>query len=209
MASSIINICVAKELNKYLNRKEKDILIGSIAPDISKQIGMTKEKSHFLDNNDDIPNLEKFLKKYKKNLNDDFVMGYYIHLFTDYLWFKYFITNFIKESKVYKLNVETTNLNEQEKLKLIYNDYTILNRILLDEYELDLSMFYEEKPKFKNIIKEIPMDKIQTIIDKTGIIIKNATPTKSYIFDIEIINKFIDFSVSNILANIDNLKTNQ
>jgi len=130
-------------------------------------------------------------------------------LFTDYLWFKYFITNFIKESKAYKLNGETTNLNEQDKLKLIYNDYTTLNRILLDEYELDLSMFYEEKPKFKNIIKEIPMDKIQTIIDKAGIIIKNATPTKSYIFDIEIINKFIDFSVSNILANIDNLKTNQ
>lgn len=130
-------------------------------------------------------------------------------MFTDYLWFKYFITNFIKESKAYKLNGETTNLNEQDKLKLIYNDYTTLNRILLDEYELDLSMFYEEKPKFKNIIKEIPMDKIQTIIDKAGIIIKNATPTKSYIFDIEIINKFIDFSVSNILANIDNLKTNQ
>ena len=44
MASSIIHICVAKEVNKYLKRNEKEILIGSIAPDISKQIGRTKKK---------------------------------------------------------------------------------------------------------------------------------------------------------------------
>ena len=31
------------------------------------------------------------INKYKNHLNDDFVMGYFIHLYTDYLWFKYFI----------------------------------------------------------------------------------------------------------------------
>ena len=48
MASSVIHMCVAKEINKYLNRDEKQILIGTIAPDISKIINESKEKSHFL-----------------------------------------------------------------------------------------------------------------------------------------------------------------
>ena len=34
MASSLIHICVAKEVNKFLNRDESQLLIGSIAPDI-------------------------------------------------------------------------------------------------------------------------------------------------------------------------------
>ena len=92
MASAIIHIAVAKEINKDLHMNEKELFLGTIAPDISKQIGESKVKSHFLPNeNTDLPNLEKFLNKYKDYLNIPFIMGYYIHLFTDYLWFKYFI----------------------------------------------------------------------------------------------------------------------
>ena len=91
MASSMIHMAVAKELNDKLKRDSKSILIGSIAPDIAKLIGENKVRSHFEDRDDDIPNLNKFLSKYKVKLDDDFVLGYYIHLYTDYLWFKYFI----------------------------------------------------------------------------------------------------------------------
>lgn len=35
MASSVIHIAVANELNKVLKKDKKSILIGSIAPDIS------------------------------------------------------------------------------------------------------------------------------------------------------------------------------
>ena len=34
MASSLIHICVAKEINKLLGRDERQLLIGAIAPDI-------------------------------------------------------------------------------------------------------------------------------------------------------------------------------
>ena len=97
MASSVIHICIANEINKTINRDSKKLLIGTIAPDISKLLGETKFYSHFLDNvNNNIPNINKFLDKYGNYLNDDFVLGYYIHLYTDYLWFKYFIPNIIK-----------------------------------------------------------------------------------------------------------------
>lgn len=204
MASSMIHICVAKEVNKFLKRNEKEILIGSIAPDISKQINETKEKSHFLDNvEDDIPNIDRFLSKYKQNLNDDFVMGYYIHLYTDYLWFKYFISNFIKGDYIYTLDGKKILLSDEDKLKYIYNDYTNLNIRLIDEYNLDLSIFYEEPPVLKNIIKEIPMDKIYIIIDKAGLIIKNTKINKSFIFNLDIINNFIEFAVNDILIKLE------
>jgi len=204
MASTVIHMCVANEINKYLKKDNKGILIGSIAPDISKHINETKEYSHFLDNTlNDIPNIDRFLNKYKTYLNDDFVMGYYIHLYTDYLWFKYFIPNFIKKDFIYTLDNKKVNLTEKEKTNYIYNDYTNLNIKLLDEYEMDLSIFYEDIPNFKNIIEEIPMKKLQLIIDKAGLIIKNTEKTKAYIFNIEEINKFIEFCVSNIIAQIE------
>ena len=36
MASSVIHICVANEINKIIKRNKEKILIGSIAPDIAK-----------------------------------------------------------------------------------------------------------------------------------------------------------------------------
>ena len=73
-----------KVINKTLKRDNNKILIGTIAPDISKFIGRTKLESHFLESVDNnIPNIKKFLVKYKDKLNDDFVMGYFIHLYTD------------------------------------------------------------------------------------------------------------------------------
>ncbi len=206
MASSMIHIAVANEINKVLKRNNKHILIGSIAPDIAKHIGMTKVKSHFEDTNNDLPNLDKFLNKYKSNLNDDFVLGYYIHLYTDYLWFKYFEPDFYKNGVIYKLDGSIENVPFEKKRDYFYNDYTNLNIKLIDEYNLDLSIFYEEVPKFHNIIKEIPMDKIDIIINQAGIIIENTKESKSYVFDMEVINKFISTSVKYILSNLKDIK---
>jgi hypothetical protein len=202
MASSMIHIAVANEVNKKINRNNKYILIGSIAPDISKLIGRTKLESHFQDSLDNIPNLDKFLKKYKNNLNDDFVLGYYIHLYTDYLWFKYFVPDFYKNGCIYELDGSIKNISEEEKTNYFYNDYTNLNIKLIDEYNLELKIFYEELPQFEDIIKEIPMDKLQLIIDKAGIIIENSKENKAYVFDMNIINKFINTSVEYILSNL-------
>ncbi len=207
MASSVIHICVANEINKIIKRNKEKILIGSIAPDIAKLIGQTKQKSHFLDSStEDIPNIKKFLEKYKNNLNDDFVLGYYIHLYTDYLWFKYFITEIIQKDTITKLDGTKVRCNKQLLGKYIYNDYTNLNQKLIDKYNLDLKIFYNDVPPLKNIITEIPMDKIKLIIDKAGIIIENAKETKALSFDIENINKFIKISTELIVANLKELE---
>lgn len=204
MASALIHIAVANELNKELKKDKSKLLIGTIAPDISKEVGETKEKSHFLENeNDDIPNIEWFLKRYKDKLDDDFVLGYYIHLFVDYLWFKYFIPEIYKRNMITKLDGSVFKCSKKGLKRYLYNDYTNLNRKLLDEYNLDLEIFYNEIPEINNIIEEIPMDKLNLIVDKLGLIIANSKEDKQLIFDINNIRKFISLAVELTLANLN------
>ncbi len=203
MASSAIHMAVAHEINKVIKRDYDRLLIGSIAPDISKQVGQSKIKSHFLDNDStDIPNIEKFLFKYRDKINDDFVLGYFIHLYTDYLWFKYFIPEFCEDDMITKLDGSVVKCTGNMLSMYIYNDYTNLNLQLFDEYDMDLHIFYEEHPPLDNIIEEIPMEDIQIIIDTASVIIENSKVYRDFTFDIRNIRKFIDFSVELIVAKI-------
>lgn len=205
MASAVIHIAVAKEINKDLKMNEKELFLGTIAPDISKQLGESKVKSHFLPNDKtDLPILDKFLDKYKNNLNNPFIMGYYIHLFTDYLWFKYFIPEITNSSDYIKvLSGNKIKCTKEEIEKLIYNDYTNLNISLIEEYDLDLSLFYEdiEIPNIK--FDEIPLNKLQIIVDKMGVIIENSKKEYTYSFNIDNVKQFIELCKKIISNDIE------
>lgn len=204
MASAVIHLAVANEINKNLKKNNDCILIGSIAPDIAKHIGESRNKSHFLDNNN-LPNLDKFLVKYKDKLGDDFVLGYFIHLYTDYLWFKYFVPEIYDKNMITRLDDTCVSCDDNLFRQYVYNDYTNLNVMLLDAYNMDLNIFYNEPPKFENIIEEIPMNDIKLIIDETSVIIENSKETKAYVFDIENIKKFISTSTSMILSRLEEI----
>lgn len=204
MASAVIHLVVANELNKKLNRDSNKLLIGSISPDISKLIGENKIKSHFISEvGSDIPDIGKFINKYKSNLTDDFVLGYFIHLYTDYLWFKYFMSELYNDTMIKRLDGSVVKYDEDTLINYVYNDYTDLNIKLIDKYNLDLKIFYNELPKFNYIIEEIPMNNIKLVVDKMGTIIENSKESKNYMFDLKNIEKFIDISVDLILSIID------
>lgn len=208
MASSMIHIAVASELNKKLNRDKSKLLIGTIAPDISKLIGESKRITHFVNDeteSDSIPDLDLFLKKYKNKINDDFVLGYYIHLFTDYLWFKYFLTEIWTEDMITKLDGTVVKCEGRMALQYIYNDYTNLNINLIDDYNLDLKIFYNEIPKIENIITEIPMNKLFLIVDKAGEIIENTKVHKDMVFNMKNVHKFIETTIDLITDNLKEL----
>ena len=206
MASSVIHICIANEINKTINRNSKKLLIGTIAPDISKLLGETKFYSHFLDNvNNNIPNINKFLEKYGNYLNDDFVLGYYIHLYTDYLWFKYFIPNIIKGNYIKELDGTLVEYTKKTFKYYVYNDYSNLNNQLIDRYNFPMKIFYEEIPYIPNIISEIPIDRLNLIVDKTGILIEESKKGKKYLFKIDDIITFIESSKKTILKELDSI----
>lgn len=208
MASSMIHIAVASELNKKLNRDKSKLLIGTIAPDISKLIGESKRITHFVNDeteSDSVPDLDLFLKKYKNKINDDFVLGYYIHLFTDYLWFKYFLTEIWTDDMITKLDGTVVKCEGRMALQYIYNDYTNLNINLIDDYNLDLKIFYNEIPEIENIITEIPMNKLFLIVDKAGEIIENTKLHKDMVFNMKNVHKFIETTIDLITDNLKEL----
>ena len=209
MASSLIHAAVCNELNKKLKRDPKQILVGTIAPDISKLVGETKQYTHFLDNEgDNVPNLSRFLNKYISYLNDDFVLGYYIHLYTDYLWFKYFIPEIYDESKnlIKKIDGTIVNCHGHMAEMYIYNDYTNINEQVVKKYKLDLSFLYDKKLEFNDIIREAHMDKMDLIINKAREIYEGSKIHRDYVFDMENIDNFINLSVKLIMADLKEMK---
>lgn len=208
MASAIIHIAVCNEINKKLKRDNTKILLGSIAPDISKLVGENKVRTHFLTSEkSDIPGIDKFLGIYGDKLTDDFVLGYYIHLYTDYLWFKYFMPEIFDKEKniIYKLDGTSIKCEPSLIVKYIYNDYTNLNSELVKRYDLDLKFLYDS-PSIPNIIVEAHMDKLDVLRAANIKILENSKVNKDYTFNIDMIDSFIKLSVELILANLKEIK---
>lgn len=206
MASAIIHLAVAKTLEKDLNIENKrDYYLGSIAPDIAKQVGENKQRSHFLINTrDDIPNMELFINKYPNYKDNSFDLGYFIHLYTDKIWFSKFISQICSGNYIKLLDGTVISTSPEEMQKIIYQDYTNLNVQLLDEYKMDLSLFYEDFIEPRTNIEEIPKDKLNILLDKMGIIIENSTVEKPYTFDTFLILQFIDEASQEILKILNN-----
>ena len=204
MASAVIHLCIAKEVNKYLNMDEKYLLLGSIAPDISKQIGQTKEISHFLDhtNEDDVPNIDRFLAKYKDELTNPFEMGYFIHLLSDKYWFRDYIYQYIERFTKDNTKKKVTYTAIRD---VIYNDYTNINIDLIDKYELSMDMLANRFELPTSKITEIPVNELNILIDKMGIIIEESKQEKTFIFDTKDIEVFIENTVKYIIKDIQML----
>lgn len=204
MASAVIHLAVAKVLEPYLKiNNRKDYYLGSIAPDIAKQIGRTKKESHFLYNEkEDVPNIKMFTNKYPNFYKNDFDLGYYIHLFTDKLWFDKFISNLTQSNSIKLIDGTIIKTTPEELTDLIYSDYTNLNVKVIEEYDMDLSLFYEDFQLPKTDITEIPIKKLDILIDKMGIIIENSKQDKNYIFDIYLIKEFIEKTKERIIEEL-------
>ena len=205
MASTIIHLAVAKEVQKSLSVDNKyDYYLGSIAPDLSKQIGGSKYESHFLKNSykDDIPNIELFVKRYPNFKSNSFDLGYFVHLYTDKMWFEDFIENIAFNNTIKLLDGTFLQTTPEEIKSIIYSDYTNINVDIIDEYNLDLSLFYEDFRIPDTDIKEIAADKLDILINKMGIIIENSKSEKLYSFDTVIIKDFINNTCEKILEEL-------
>ncbi len=199
MASAIIHLAVAKELEKYFPiSNKKDYYLGSIAPDIAKEIHISRNTTHFIDKYPDTPNLENFISKYPNFKNNSFELGYFIHLYTDKLWFNNFIDNLCQGDYVKLLDGTIIKTTKDEINKLIYQDYTNTNIQVIEEYNLDLSLFYEEFTPPTSNITEVPLTKLNILIAKMGIIIENSKKNKNYIFDIYPLKSFITTTTQEI-----------
>lgn len=191
MASAIIHMAVGKCIGDIVGMESKAFTLGTIAPDISKIVGQKRSISHFEDVGKDVPNIKKFIEKYKEYLTNDFEFGYLIHLYTDKFWVERFLPTLQSENYIKLLDGSIVPFPKKKILDLIYDDYTNINISTIEDHELDLSLFYEEFEYPKTVIKEVPTE-FRKLIDKMGIIIENSKTKKHYLFDQESINLFIE-----------------
>ena len=205
MASTIIHLAIAKKVKeKMFVKNENDYFLGAIAPDISKQIGKTKNESHFLINTkQDVPNISIFTKKYPNFKYNSFDLGYFTHLYADKIWFEEFIPNLTYNSSIKLLDGTILKVNSPEEItNMIYSDYTNININVIEKYDLDLSLFYNEFKVPKTTIEEIPIQYLDILINKMGIIIENSKQEKSYSFDIYSIEDYIEKTAQLIIKEL-------
>ena len=204
MASAIIHLAVAKKLLEKIHvENEYDYYLGSIAPDIAKQIGESKDKSHFVINTkEDIPNIKLFIKRYPTFLYNSFNLGYFTHLYTDKIWYEEILPKFKSFSSLKLLDGTILNLDEEEMKSIIYSDYTNINTKIIEKYDLDLSLFYNDFIEPKTTLKEIPINELDILINKMGIIIENSKQKKTYTFDEYLIYDFIEDVKDRIIDEI-------
>ena len=201
MASALIHIAVAKKVKEKIEvENEKDYYLGSIAPDLAKQVGESKEKAHFaLNSLNSIPNIDLFAKRYPLFKYNSFDLGYFTHLYTDKVWKEDFISLLTTNNSIKLLDGTIIETTPEEMKNMIYSDFTNLNIKLIDEFDLDLSLFYEEFNPPKTKIKEIPINRLDLLINKMGILIENSKETKAYTFDIYLVEDFIEDTAKEII----------
>lgn len=134
MACAAIHLAIAKkylEKHPYLN--ERDIMAGTLYPDAAEN----NDESHYTDvnrGNDNVSHvrgkvcLYPFLKEHE-SLND-FELGWFLHLVTDYLFFEEcFTTNYLLENSYEQFcrdlyfAYDHLNLYLSEKYHIIEDDY--------------------------------------------------------------------------------------
>ena len=205
MASAIIHISVANEINKKLKMNNDLLLIGSIAPDLAKLIGQTKDKGHFQFGDKGTPHMDKFLLKYC--IDNPFNMGYYIHLYTDLYWFRDLLPKHYKNKKLVFKNGKELDISFEKRLEAIYKDYTSLNNILIKKYNIDTS-FLNKEYKIDTEISELDFTKLNLLTKETNKLINESVTYPLEIFDELEIVEFINSCVENILKEVENEQFN-
>ena len=145
MASAIMHIAIAKKVKEKIEvENEKDYYLGSIAPDLAKQIGDSRDKSHFsLNTLNNLPDIDLFTKRYPLFKFNSFDLGYFTHLYADKVWSEDFLPHLTANNSIKLLDGTIIETTPDEMKNMIYSDFTNLNIKIIEEYDLDLSLFYE------------------------------------------------------------------
>ena len=118
MAGYVIHLAVGEE---YIRRYKDDIkdkqefLKGIVAPDRTDD----NKKAHYGEK-DSIESLKNFIQINKEKLDTDYIKGYFLHLFTDYIFYgKYFARGHYYEDydRTNKIIIEKYNVKVPEELK--------------------------------------------------------------------------------------------
>ena len=204
---------------KTLGNETDSLKIKEIRDKYYKEIQKEKFLTHFrrkedFNKNVELPYLEDFIEKYGHLFDDSTVLGYYYHLYVDKSFFSTVFdetfecldsngnkTDLSADTKSYRILKNKNDILKPDEFwshNGIYDDYTKMNKILLDYYgvefnEEELRKFLSE---FKNPgIEEVDYKNIESVFRETRNYINESMSIKDSslrVFDKEKVIKFID-----------------
>lgn len=206
MAAILTHYLVAKNyIEKFKNYEDDDkisFLVGAIAADTPNSLGKgfeERESSHFgsspsmallekgkFNLDGDVLGYEDFIDKYKDNLNNPFIEGYLLHLYTDKKWFEEVITNLLnihaKEinevaESVYDLTFKEAILWYTKSLYETYNAHDILFSPYLDIEQIKKMSEYDTKKCPVDIIDKDDLKQMLNILNEKCKKINNESTT--------------------------------
>ncbi len=188
MASRIMHLCIAKELEKIIPPKNvNNFRIGHILPDAVIKADKKQAGTHFAKEFEKdgksfkLFDYYEFYDKFKENLPcDELFLGYYFHLIQDNLF----------RTLLYRDLGMLSRRGGKTFLKELYSDYEILNGILTEKYGLknDLKIptdFTQSK------INEIYNFELTEFLEDMRGDFHEKSPTPPKILTEEITKKFI------------------
>ncbi len=147
MPSAAGHLGGAVYVKNKLNIKSNDFLIGALLPDV---LNMDKKKSHYKIQGTYylIPDLEYYKNSF--DLKNPLNLGYFYHLYMDY----YFLEDYLENN---------TTRRDVFDSKEIYKDYDILNKKILDYFNVDVDELISIIKDYKS--DELNYSKLKTNLD--------------------------------------------
>ena len=157
MPGFTIHIIIANEyIKKHPNeiKNKEEFIKGTIAPDITNNKSLT----HYgiWNNSTTFIDFHKMLEMPETDITKDYWKGYFYHLFVDDRFYNYY---FEKEWKNVVIN------NDK-----FFNDYYILNKELINDYNINIEDYPKEVRKYMQVIdtseetKYIKIQKLKNLI---------------------------------------------
>ena len=147
MPNVMIHEEVGYYLSKKLNKNSYNYFLGIIAPDAPNTYGFGKKEDRWLahqrkkDYNEWRNSLKDFYEKEKNNYDEDFLLGYYIHILTDIIYDDYLYLK-VKE-EILKSTIDKDKYHEIMRAdmdKYYFKEIEIIKDILSKEnktYEIN------------------------------------------------------------------------
>ena len=180
MPSWIIHIAISNRIINKINIKNKEeYLFANVAPDILQGyiINDISEKkkyeiTHFaqmVERNGrtvPLPNLEEFKNKYIDSFKNEFILGYYTHLLTDYFWNNFCYSNYFYNYDKSKNLILIKQLDGKEEIKTWnegiaekQKDFRIFSKYIQNKleinYNFDIDKILEDSKDFYIKYKDI------------------------------------------------------
>lgn len=167
MPSWSIHLKIAKGVNEKLKLDRDNFYYGNLIPDVDKDTKIGRYKAHYYNSNlpffncpkEEMIDIDKFLKDYKKNLNNPLVLGYYSHLLTDNYFNDYVYSNcwvLDKDKNIIGIklkngNVLNLDLENSKKIRQKYKhrDFELYGKYLFFCEKFDLN--FDNKKIIENI----------------------------------------------------------